>query len=472
MTILDDVPDRRTLILGLAREGLSTLGYLRDRFPEKRFAVADRREPDQLDPATRKYLEIYQPLDLSLGGDYQEALADAELVFKSPGISPYTGELAGPLRGFVERGGRLTSNTELFFEEARGRIIGVTGTKGKSTTTAVIHHVLNRGGVEARLTGNIGTAPLDAVSRSDEDTVFVAEFSSHQLLGLAQSPDVAVIQNIVPEHLDYYGDFETYVEAKASICQHQKETDYVLFNAAYPLPGKLAARSRGIGAPFGLNDSPDLRCLIKNDQIVFRDCHEDNPVMSVFQVPLPGRFNLQNVMPAILIGRMLFDLPQEVVAEAVESFQALEHRLEPSGVRDGVSFYNDSLATVPEATLAAIDALSDRPIVLIVGGFDRGQDFSDLARGVLHGSVKGLVLFPPAGRRLWEEVSRLDGATNRPGHVFVERMGEAVDVAFGMATRGDYVLLSPAAASFGTFRDYSDRGRQFKAEVGRLASSR
>jgi UDP-N-acetylmuramoylalanine--D-glutamate ligase len=300
------------------------------------------------------------------------------------------------------------------------------------------------------------------------DAIYVAELSSFQLSTLSQSPQIAVIQNVVPEHLDYHGLFEAYVEAKTNIVRFQGPDDWAIHDADHPLPSKMAAASPGRRIGFGLNGGPGAKASLADGWLTTTVTGEAERILKVDEVPLLGRFNLSNVLPAVLVGRLL-GVPADAIADGIRTFKPLEHRLEPVATVSGVEYVDDSVATLPDATQAALTAFEGRPIVLIAGGYDRGLDYSALAKSILDADVRALILFPPTGLRLWDDIRALGGT--QPPVAFVETMNEAVRAVAEAAPDGGVVLMSPASASFGRFVDYRDRGDQFKVEVRKLASS-
>lgn len=447
------------VILGLGREGLSTYEFLRSQLPEAPVVLCDQAADLQASPELAAAIESDPNVALRLGDRYLDSLAGAPVIFKSPGIRPSLPEIIAA----QDRGALLTSNTELFFELCPGKIVGITGTKGKSTTASLIHAVLRSSGGDFRLLGNIGFPPLSGLEGAGPDTLFVLELSSYQLASLKRSPHVAVLQQIVPEHLDYHGSFEEYVKAKLNITAHQSEEDTLVYNAGYPLPREIARSSRARKLPFGLEPSPDTVCFEEEGWLVLRTGGKTVRVIRTADVPLVGRFNLQNVMPAVIVGDLSGMLP-ESIAQAVRAFRPLEHRVEPVAAINGVAYYNDSISTVPEAAIAALETFAGRPLVLLAGGHDRGVGYGGLARALLAGTMRAVILFPPTGDRIAAELDRI-GGDRQPARFRAETMSEAVELAFQAAKPGDVVLLSPASASYGQYRDYRDRGEQFKAEV-------
>ena len=455
------------LILGLGQEGLSSLDFLCRRFPDKRFGVADQAEFDGLSgPAQDRLRAQSGRLRLHLGADYLNSLADYDVVIKSPGIPP-----TQPAIQRAAAQGKLTSHTALFFSNCPGTIIGITGTKGKSTTAALTHAILRGGGMDARLVGNIGRPPLDIVADTNAQTVFVAELSSHQLEGLRQGPHIAVVLNIMPDHLDYYPSFEDYVRAKLNIARFQSAGDYLIYNAESVRLSRAAADSPARTLPFSARRRLDRGCFVSSDMIVVRsEAGGEEPLLAVADIPLPGDFNLPNVLAAVATARLL-GVSGEPLRRAVRGFEALEHRFERLGPYRGISFYNAPLATVPEVTLAHLAALGPDVQTVLLGGHDRHLDFSELAGRLVGGGIRNLLLFPTSGARIWQAVRARSAAASQPApHAFfVNSMERAVRLAYAHTAPGKICLHSPASPSFGLFRDYRERGRLFKDWVRRLA---
>lgn len=458
-TPISDYLERHNLVLlGLGREGLSSYRFIRRLLPSHPITLIDDQPLEQLNPAWREIVNQDEQVRF-----YQTPAAPAftaqDLVCKTPGM-PLNHSLVQHIH---QNQIAQTSNLALFFE-AIDRLrqmpweiitIGVTGTKGKSTTTAVIAHVLESAGLQTWLGGNIGTPALDLLHNlpdadQQQKLQIVLELSCHQLDDLSVSPNIAVIQNIVPEHLDYYGSFERYVAAKAHIAQFQTENDLVVFNPSFSVPSQLAELSPAQKLPFVATALAEI--LPENAK----------------QLSLLGEHNLENIMPAVVIGQEL-GLTTQQIAEGLQTFRPLPHRLEKVIEHNGVTYYNDSLSTVPEATIAAIKAMGDQPVILLAGGFDRGQDFGELADFIATSNVKALILFPATGEYLAAELTAR-GADDILQYQ-VSTMSEAMARVREIVEPGDAVLLSPASASFGQFKDYADRGDQFKSEVAEITQS-
>ncbi len=444
--ILSSFENKKILILGFGREGKSTLSFLRKYYPDKHFFIADRVKNIVKDDNTTVYY----------GDDYLESVSDFDLIIKSPGIPRKLNEL----KNIQDK---ITSQTKIFFELCRGKIIGVTGTKGKSTTASLIHSILENSGIETVLLGNIGKPCLDYL----DDTyglgkVFVFEMSSHQLLDLDISPHISVLLNIFREHLDYYRDFNEYLSAKMNITKYQKNHDYLIFNSGQEEFKAITDSTKANVLSFSQGDN-NADCFVLNEEILFKDLKGDiKKIISIKEIPLKGLHNLNNVMASILVA-ITMNISPEIISDGIKKFEPLQYRLEKIGTFKGITFYSDSLATIPEATIAAINALDGKVGTLVLGGSDRGQHFSELVRLVLDQKIDNLILFPPTGDRIWDEISNLEG--KKPNHFFVENMSEAVKLCYKKTPVGKICLLSAASPSFGIFKDYKDRGDQFRKFV-------
>lgn len=461
--ILDQLEQRRVVLLGFGVEGQATYQYLRSRFPNKTIGIADRRPLADLEIAPKALSGLKDDGNISVhcGENYLGALKDYEVIVKTPGIA----KTNDSLRAAAERGALLTSQMEIFFEVFdRRRIIGVTGTKGKSTTTALTYKLAREAGLDMVLGGNIGEPPLLHVDQATEKTVFVLELSSYQLEPMRCSPHVAVLLNIVPEHLDYHASFVEYASAKQNITSFQDESDFLVYNSDYGLPSEIASRTHARGVPFSVKRSLDFGCYLEGGRVIFADGRTQREILKTADIPLIGAFNVQNVCAAVTAGIMA-GASSETMADSVRTFKPLSHRLEFIGEYRGIRFYNDSISTVPESALSALEALGTDVQTLILGGHERHLDYANFASGLLSSKVETLILFSPTGRRMWEAVQ--SAAAGQPAiKAFpVETMEEGVRVAFENTSRGRICLLSPASPSYGKFKDYRDRGNVFRKQV-------
>lgn len=424
---LAELKNKSILILGFGRDGEDTLDFLKNKFPGKKIGIADREQDEK----------------------YLEKLNDYEVIIKSPGI-PFLPEI----RKAKEEGKVITSSTAIFLQNCQGKIVGVTGTKGKSTTASLIYEVLKKGGMETYLIGNIGQPALNYLEKDNKKAIFVYELSSFQLSDLEVSPHIAVITNIYPEHLDYHNNFTFYVNAKKNIANFQTKKDYLIYNQDIPEVVMIAENCQGKKMPFSGKDTALVEQLIGKEA-----------------KPLLGEFNLLNIVPAILVGRLL-KIPDPKIVEAILNFKPLPHRLEFVADKKGIRFYNDSLSTIPQATIAALAALGKRAETLIAGGFDRGIDYENLGEVLASSNVKNLILFPTTGEKIWKAVKHGVKQGLSIKKFDVTNMKEAVRLAYEHTDRRKICLLSPASSSFNLFKDYEDRGNQFKKWVVKLGEMR
>ncbi|MEA2056810.1 MAG: UDP-N-acetylmuramoyl-L-alanine--D-glutamate ligase [Patescibacteria group bacterium] len=491
MTIPENIISRlltkKILILGLAKEGWSSYQFLRKNLPEKIIGLADQKTQPDLEKKWQDTINTDSNLKLHLGPDHLDSLTEYNLILKTPGIPSTLKPIKNAINGRVE----LSSNLELMLkivsnwqEQEKKSLdvklkkapdtlfepitIGVTGTKGKSTTASIIHHVLKSAGLDSVLVGNIGTPALDRINQITSKTKLVIEMSSHQLADLKLSPDIAVIQRITSEHLDYYQNQQEYVNSKKAITMYQKVNQYVIYDHEWPTTQQIANLSSGHHLNFSLEEKNDSLVYSKNNELVFRDKKGlKEAIIATSEVPLLGEHNLVNTMPSILIAKM-FGLANKQIQQAISTFKPLPHRLELVTKKNGVEYYNDSMATMPDAAMSALLVFANQPIILLAGGHERNQDFVPLANSIVKHNVKSLILFPPTGERIWQEVEKIlreQESTKPIDHHLVSNMDEAITIAANSAVTEDIVLLSPGAASFGCFANYQDRGEQFRRAV-------
>ncbi len=443
--IKQNLTKQKIIILGLGREGYSTYSFIRQLLPNKKLLLVDEKEVNKLEEKWQSILKKDSLVTFSHSFNPKNTL-----IFKTPGISSLT------RLGKLAKKGTVTSNTNLLVKLAKTKknikIIGVTGTKGKSTTTTLIYHVLQKNNKKVVLGGNIGTPPLDLWAEIKNNTVVVLELSSHQLETANFSPNIVVLLSITPEHLDYYHSFSKYIEAKSNITKKQTTQDLVIYDATTKLPQKIASLGKAKQIPF------KLKTNFKNNWLIYND----EQVINLKDLPLLGKHNIINTLPTIIIAKE-FGLSTTEIVKGISTFHSLPHRLEVINKAKGITYINDSLSTTPESAVMAINSFPNKPIILLTGGYDRGLKLNKLAKKIATSNIKYLVLFPSTGKKLLQELKKI--TSNPPPHIFVDDMKKAVKIAKKQATKGDIVLLSPASASFNLFTDYRDRGNQFEQFV-------
>jgi UDP-N-acetylmuramoylalanine--D-glutamate ligase len=428
-----DFKDKKILILGFGREGKDALLFLRKLFPSKKIGIADQNE-------NCKNLKIQDKnIIWHLGKDYLRAISKYDLIIKSPGIPIHLPEVE---KAYKEK--KITSATEIFFKFFPGKIIGITGTKGKSTTTYLIYKILKAKLNSVYLVGNIGRPPLKVLLSAKKNSIAVFELSSHQLYNLCYSPHIAVFLNFYPEHLDYYKDIEEYLNAKANITLWQTSEDFLIYNPRNKEVKKVALMSKAQKIPLYFPEKIVKECGIQKTKFA-------------------GNFYSLNMAAAIKVGEIL-KIEKKVMKKVIENFKPLYHRLEFVGEFKGIKFYNDSLSTIPETTIFAIRTFKDKIGSLILGGFDRGVSYTKLAKEILKRKIPLLIFFPESGDRIWREILKFS-KNKLPKAFLVQSMKDAVKIAFSFTKKGKICLLSPASPSFGLFRNYKERGNLFKKYV-------
>lgn len=453
---MKEIDGSSALLLGYGREGKSSHAYLHDHYPNVAIGIADKNIG---------IIPLFEPEQIFLGDEYLNHMAEFDVIVRSPGVPSSTPEL----QQAVKEGRKITSETNIFFSECPGVVVGVTGTKGKSTTSSLITHILAQQYPDVRLVGNIGKPALDHLSKATSDTIFVAELSSYQLEDIGYSPKYAVMLGINQEHLDHHGSFNDYIKAKQRIVGNQEQDDYVIFNEENNLNKSLIDSAKSQRITFSTNSQDQVRVYVRNGSIYYRNesgTQEDIEIMPLSELPLLGRGNLENVLAAITVST-LFDVSPEDIRKAIREFEPLQHRLEYIGEKNGIHFYDDSLATIPEAAINALDALGSDVETLIAGGFDRGISFEVLGKYIAAVSeLKNLILFPTTGEKIWNAVENNRKERSLPDRFDVSIMEDAVAIALAHTSPGKICLLSPASPSFGIFKDYADRGDQFKKLLG------
>jgi UDP-N-acetylmuramoyl-L-alanine---L-glutamate ligase len=461
---LDKIRNGKVLILGFAREGISTYQYLREISKDKEIGIADRVEYKKWNNQTKKIIEKDKKIVLFDGLKYLNSLTQYEVVIKSPGIPNKLTEIKNAKKNGVV----FTSQTNMFLDLVNGKVIGVTGTKGKSTTASLIHHILSSSGLKSELIGNIGKPCMDYLDKDSKETIFVFEMSSHQLSDVKRSPHIAVFLNIYEEHLDYYEDFLDYFNAKANIALHQKKEDIFIYNNDFQEIEKLANKLKSQKTAFNTNKE-NANCYIKGSKIILRQNSEHISLINFNELTLKGKHNINNALAAVLAASTV-GVSVENIRKALKTFKPLEGRLEIVGVNKGVTYVNDTLATIPEAAIGAVDAFPKKNLTLILGGHDRGIDFSEFIKELVkRDNIKTIITIGALADRLAGVIvyENYKGKLIKLGSSI--SMKEIVKTAMENTQKGEVVLLSPAATSFDMFKDYKDRGDQFQKAVEELS---
>ena len=415
---IEELDSKTVAIIGFGQEGRASLRALQAWAPEAKVVIHDRQS-----------VEI-SGVELKTRESYLSNLQDCDVIIKSPGVV-FTPELE-------EVRQKITNSTQIFLDTVKARkaqVIGVTGSKGKSTVASLIFAILQAAKLSVYLVGNIGKASLDYLEFAEEGVVFVMEMSSYQLAECTSSPQVAVLTSFFPEHLDYHGSLQNYWAAKSTITRYQNLHDTVVFNRDFAECESMAAISMGI------------KLAVSAEEYRFTE----------FEIQLKGRHNLANVALATKVAEY-FKVPMEVIEKVVKAFKPLPHRLEMLGEYGGIYWVDDAISTTPESTIAALDTLGTTVTTIILGGTDRGYDFKALAERIRKSNIKNCIFFPESGARIRLEIENVIKSMKMYD---ASSMQAAVEWAYKNTKKGETCLLSTASPSYSLFKNFVDKGDQF-----------
>jgi UDP-N-acetylmuramoylalanine--D-glutamate ligase len=447
-----DLKGKKVLVVGLGKSGLAAALFLRRRGAQ--VTVSDVRSAEALAKDIPALLD--EGIMVETGGHGLLTFRRQDLIVVSPGVPLNTPELA-QVRSF---GLPVIGELELAARFLKGRMLAITGSNGKTTTTALLGEILKEAGLPTLVGGNIGLPVVGLIDESTDETWSVLEVSSFQLESTEQfHPHIAVILNITPDHLDRHGSFENYARAKERIFAAQDEHDCVVLNADNARVAEAASRSTAVVYWFSIGHPVEQGAWVEDGFVVYRPARDAaiEKVMPLSGIPLKGEHNVENVLAAVVAAR-LAGAPADAIRRAIEGFQPVEHRLEFVTTVNGVEFYNDSKATNVDATAKAIAAFQSG-IHLILGGKDKGSDYTQLAQ-LLRARVRAVYTIGSAAAKI---ESQLRGVVSIHS---CQTLDNAVSAAASAARPGEVVLLAPACSSFDQFESYEHRGRVFKELVG------
>lgn len=448
---------KKILVVGAARSGLAAARFLLD--SGAHVTLTDTKTFAALETVVEPLLESLihrKNLVLELGGHRDDAFRNCDLVVVSPGV-PLSLEFFETSR---KAGIPVIAEVELAYRHLKGKIIGITGSNGKTTTTTLVERLLTGAGLRGHAAGNIGTPLISLVPESTEEDIYAVELSSFQLEAIDQfRPFIASMLNLTPDHMDRYGRFENYGAAKQRVFRNQKDSDFAVLNGDDMATAALAARVQARPIIFSRLKNAGFGAFIRNERVIYRDENGETELFPVSAIKLVGAHNLENVLAACAMAILAGAAP-ESFEESVRRFEAVEHRIEWVSEIEGVRYYNDSKATNIDAAIKALEAFP-RNILLIAGGRDKAGDFTVL-RPLVRERVKHLVLIGEAAEKIRKALGETVDMTE------ASSMQDAVQTCKRIAQPGDVVLLAPACASFDMFQDYEVRGRVFKNAVRSL----
>ncbi len=436
----------KVLILGFGREGKSTYNLIRKYLPNKHLFIADNNVRLF---EMNKELNDDKNLDVILGDKYLENLNDYDLIIKSPGIN----------FKFIDYSSfedKITSQVDLFLKHSICKTIGVTGTKGKSTTSSLIYHVLSNMGLKTVFAGNIGIPVFDKLDEVESDIIFVMELSCHQLKFVKASPNISILLNLYEEHLDLYKSYEDYIYAKLNIFKYQKDGDYKIWGLDSPDSNKYFKDDKNT---YTYSDKETKNGIVIKEDGLYLDnklVYEKSRKRNIL-----GDHNYHNIAPVLIVSKIL-DLDLAKVCDLVDSFKPLEHRLEFVGNYKGINFYNDSISTIPMATINCINSVPN-PYTIIIGGLDRGIDYQELIDFLLTtNKVQVVICLKDTGYTIGDILT--EKKCNKK--IFkAEDMKDAVKLAYQNTLKDYACMLSPAAASYNTYKNFEERGKDYKKEI-------
>jgi len=441
-----DLKNKRVLVVGLGRSGVASAFFLQEH--GAKVIVSDSKSEAQLQNEVPALLD--RGISIETGHHGERTFRDQDLIVVSPGVPSDQPQL----QRARSLGIPVIGEVELAFRFLQGKVIAITGSNGKTTTTTLVGEILSKAGKKTLVGGNIGTPVISLAGQSTHESFVVLEISSFQLETIITfRPWIAAILNITPDHLDRHQTFQNYVDAKARMFENQQTGDFAVLNADDPTCVALKDKAKGSLLWFSRKQPVENGAYLKDDQIIFRQNGKEQAVLGRADIQLKGAHNLENVLSAVCMA-MSAGCDSQQVRRSVTEFRAVEHRLELVATINGVTFYNDSKATNVDATVKALESFPGN-IHIILGGKDKGSDYSVL-NPLLRERVKRVYLIGAASDKI---ALQIQGATSVVRSGILER---AVRQAFDIAKPGDVVLLAPACASFDQFENYEHRGRVFK----------
>ena len=454
----DYIRYRKVAIIGLGVSNLPLLDYLYDK--KANVTIFDEREYDQIPKDNIEKITNYGFM-MHFGKDCMQYLKNFNVIFRSPSCLSTKPELVEE----ANRGALVTTEVELLMQMCPAKIIGITGSDGKTTTTSLVNSILQKAGYKTFLGGNIGTPLFTKLSEIAPEDIVVLELSSFQLMGMEVSPQIAVITNITPNHLNIHKDYQEYIDAKKNIFKYQDENGILVLNYDNEITKECAKEANGKVIFFSSQTKLDNGYIVDEDVIKECDDKVRKHILNTEDVILRGNHNYQNIATAIAATASLVDA--ETAVKAIKEFKPVEHRIEFVEEIDGVKWYNDSASSSPSRTLSGLNAFKEN-IVLIAGGYDKNLDYTPLAKPIVD-KVKTLILIGQTSGKIYDVVKEELEKENKNLDIYMcETLEETIPIAKKNAKSGDVVLFSPASASFDMFKNFADRGNQFKNLVKNL----
>ena len=456
-TFFENIKGKRIAFIGIGTSNLPLIKLFADK--GAKVTACDRQSFEKLGENAVKAKEY--GAELVLGDDYLSKI-EADVVFRSPGTPFYKEELVN-LRN---KGVVLTSEMEVFFDLCPCKTIAVTGSDGKTTTTTIISELLKASGMNVRLGGNIGKPLLPEIESVNESDCAVVELSSFQLISMRKSPDVAVVTNLAPNHLDIHKDMQEYVDSKKNIILHQNAFSKTVLNLDNEITNDFSESVRGQLAKFSIKEKLYNGAYLDGTTICYSDYGKVTEIMDIKDIKIPGMHNVENYLAAISAVWGMVDV--DTIVAVARTFGGVAHRAEFVREYNGVKYYNDSIASSPTRTALGTLSLYDEKIIIIAGGYDKHIPYEPLGP-VINDKVKVLILLGDTAPKIEKAVKEAENYNADDITIItVENMEQAVEMAVQYGEEGDIVSLSPASASFGLYKNFEERGNHFKSIVKSL----
>ena len=441
-------------IMGMGVSNTPLIRYLLDL--DVNITVFDKKTEEELGKALIEEY-VLQGINFSLGEDYLDNLHGYDIIFRTPGMRPDF----PAIQKEIERGAKLTSEIEMLVELCPAKIIAVTGSDGKTTTTTLIHKMLVEEGYHCYLGGNIGTPIFAQIDEMRPEDIVVLELSSFQLMTLEKSPNIAVVTNVSPNHLDVHKSYEEYIDSKKNIFKYQTESDITILNYDNEITRDFDDEIIGTVRFFSTKSKLDDGVILEDNEIKIVKNKEKTSVIDTREILLLGKHNIENACTAIAAVQDLVTI--ESIQNVLTTFRGVEHRMEFIRELDGVKWYNDSIGSSPTRTIAGLASFKEK-VILIAGGYDKHLDYTDMGRYIVD-HVKVLILMGQTKEKI--KVATLNEIENRGGDIELpifecETLEETVKTAVETSTSGDIIFFSPASASFDMFKNFMERGNKFK----------
>ena len=449
---------RKVAIIGLGVSNIPLLDYMYDK--KAKVTVFDERETNSISEEIMEKIKKYN-FDFCFGKECLNNLKNFDVIFRSPSCLPTRKEL----KEEANRGAIVTTEIEMLMKMCPCKIIGITGSDGKTTTTSLINYILEKSGKHTFLGGNIGTPLFTKLSEIKPEDIVVLELSSFQLMEMDVSPDISIITNITPNHLNIHKDYQEYIDAKKNIFKYQDENGILILNYDNEITRECAKEAKGKVKFFSSKEKLEDGFIV--DEKIIKQCNDKirKHILNVNDVKLKGKHNYENIATALTATSLLINLDEAVAA--VKEFVAVEHRLEFVRELEGVKWYNDSASSSPTRTISGLNAF-DENITLIAGGYDKNLDYDPIAKPIIE-NVSNLILMGQTSGKIFDAVKKELENQNKELPIYMcSNLEETIKLAKKVTKPGEIVLFSPASASFDMFKNAVERGIKFKEFVQKL----